>query len=171
MVIRTPDQHLRVFVSSTLAELGDERRAAAGAISTLGLTPVMFEQGARPHPPRDVYRAYLAQSDVFLGLYWQAHGRVSPGMEVSALEEEFELSRDLPRLLYARMPAPDRDPRLEEMISRIRRETAWRQRGTFDGFRHRGQARALALRHRRHASGATTERHRVHRPVAEAGVP
>jgi predicted ATPase len=127
MVIRTPDQRLRVFVSSTLAELGDERRAAAGAISTLGLTPVMFEQGARPHPPRDVYRAYLAQSDVFIGLYWQAYGRVSPGMEVSALEEEFELSRDLPRLLYAKMPAPDRDPRLEQLISRIRRETAYRK--------------------------------------------
>jgi hypothetical protein len=38
MVIRTPDQRLRVFVSSMLAELGDERRAAARAISTLGLT-------------------------------------------------------------------------------------------------------------------------------------
>jgi hypothetical protein len=32
-VIRTPDQRLRVFVSSTLVELADERRAAAAAIS------------------------------------------------------------------------------------------------------------------------------------------
>jgi Domain of unknown function (DUF4062) len=51
----TPDQRLRVFVSSTLAELAAERHAAAAAISALGLTPVMFEQGARPHPPRDLY--------------------------------------------------------------------------------------------------------------------
>jgi hypothetical protein len=70
-VIRTPDQRLRVFVSSTLVELADERRAAAAAISAIGLTPVMFEQGARPHPPRDLYRAYLSQSDIFVGLYWQ----------------------------------------------------------------------------------------------------
>jgi hypothetical protein len=33
VVIRTPDQRLRVFVSSTLAELADERRVVAGAIS------------------------------------------------------------------------------------------------------------------------------------------
>ncbi|HSL24951.1 MAG TPA: DUF4062 domain-containing protein, partial [Acidimicrobiia bacterium] len=49
--IRTPDQRLRVFVSSTLGELAPEREAARTAINTLRLTPVMFELGARPHPP------------------------------------------------------------------------------------------------------------------------
>jgi hypothetical protein len=46
-VIRTPDQRLRVFVSSTLDELADERRSVRRAISALRLMPVMFEQGAR----------------------------------------------------------------------------------------------------------------------------
>jgi hypothetical protein len=41
------------------------------AISALRLTPVMFELGARPHRPRELYRAYLAQSDVFIGVYSQ----------------------------------------------------------------------------------------------------
>jgi len=64
-VIWTPDRRLRVFVSSSLDELADERRAVARAISALRLTPVMFEQGARPHPaPPGVYRAYLARSEV-----------------------------------------------------------------------------------------------------------
>jgi len=63
VVIRTPDQRLRVFVSSTLGELAEERRAVVRAISALRLTPVLFEAGARPHPAREVYRAYLAQSD------------------------------------------------------------------------------------------------------------
>ncbi len=71
-VIRTPDQRLRVFVSSTLAELAEERGAVARAITSLGLAPVMFELGARPHPPQELYRAYLAQSDVFIGLYWES---------------------------------------------------------------------------------------------------
>ena len=57
-MIRTPDQRLRVFVSSTLKELADER-AAVAAVSHLRLVPVMFELGARPHPPADLYRAYL----------------------------------------------------------------------------------------------------------------
>ena len=56
-VIRTPDRRLRGFVNSSLVELADERRAVSRAISALRLTPVMFGQGARPHPPRDVYRA------------------------------------------------------------------------------------------------------------------
>src|SRR5262245_51158716 len=71
VVIRTPDQRLRVFVSSTLGELATERQAVSRAIAALRLTPVMFEAGARPHPPRALYRAYLAQSDIFIGLYWQ----------------------------------------------------------------------------------------------------
>ena len=59
-VIRTPDQRIRVFVSSTLRELAAERRAVRAAIEGLRLAPVMFELGARPHPPRELYRAYLA---------------------------------------------------------------------------------------------------------------
>jgi len=125
--IRTPDQRLRVFVSSTLAELADERRAASRAISTLRLTPVMFELGASPHPPAELYRAYLAQSDIFIGLYWQSYGQLAPGMEVSGLEHEFELSGEIPRLLYVKTPAPDRDPRLAVLLSRIRQETSYRR--------------------------------------------
>jgi Domain of unknown function (DUF4062) len=123
-VIRTPDQRLRVFVSSTLGELADERRAVSRAISALHLTPVMFELGARPHPPQDVYRAYLAQSDVFIGLYWQRYGWVGPDMEISGLEDEFELARALPRLLYVKAPAPDREARLTGLLARIREQAA-----------------------------------------------
>ena len=46
--IRTPDQRLRVFVSSTMNELADARVAARRGIEQLHLTPVMFELGARP---------------------------------------------------------------------------------------------------------------------------
>jgi predicted ATPase len=123
-VIRTPDRRLRVFVSSTMGELSTERRAVSRAISALRLTPVMFEAGARPHPPRDLYRAYLAQSDVFIGLYWQQYGQAPPGMAVSGLEEEFGLSSGLPRLLYVKGPAPDREPRLSDMLARISEEAA-----------------------------------------------
>jgi hypothetical protein len=62
-VIFTPDQRVRVFVSSTLEELAAERAAARQAIENLRLIPVMFELGARPHPPRNLYRSYLEQSD------------------------------------------------------------------------------------------------------------
>jgi hypothetical protein len=85
---------------------------------------VLFELGARPHRPRELYQAYLAQSDVFIGLYWQGYGRVPPGQEISGLEEEYELSRELPHLLYVKEPAPDREPRLDELFSRMKQQTS-----------------------------------------------
>jgi predicted ATPase len=119
-LIRTPDQRVRVFVSSTLTELADERQAVRDAVTRLRLVPVMFELGARPYPPRPVYRAYLAQSQVFVGIYWQGYGWVAPGEQVSGLEDEYQLSAGLPRLIYVKSPAPDREPRLTELLARMR---------------------------------------------------
>ncbi len=121
-VIRTPDQRVRVFVSSTLTELAAERQAVHDAVTRLRLVPVMFELGARPHPSRPVYRAYLTQSQVFVGIYWQSYGWVGPGEQVSGLEDEYQLSAGLPRLIYVKSPAPERDPRLTQMLARIRDE-------------------------------------------------
>src|SRR5947207_786599 len=117
--IRTPDQRLRVFVSSTLEELAPERAAVSRAVSTLRLTPVMFELGARPHPPRELYRSYLAQSDVFVGIYGESYGWIAPGGEISGLEDEYLLAGDRPKLLYIKTPAPHRQPRLTALIERI----------------------------------------------------
>ena len=119
-LIRTPDQRLRVFVSSTLQELAAERQAVRDAVTRVRLVPVMFELGARPHPPRQVYRSYLAQSQVFVGVYWQSYGWVAPGEQVSGLEDEYLLSAGLPRLIYVKSPAPERESRLAEMLTRIR---------------------------------------------------
>src|SRR5262245_14399755 len=121
-VINTPDQRLRVFVSSTLQELAAERRAVRDAVTRLRLVPVLFELGARPHPPREVYRAYLAQSQVFVGIYWQRYGWVAPGERISGLEDEYLLSAGLPRLIYVKAPAPDREPRLAQLLARIENE-------------------------------------------------
>jgi hypothetical protein len=114
-LIRTPDQRVRVFVSSALQELAAERQAVRDAVTRLRLVPVMFELGARPHPPRPVYRAYIAQSQVFVGIYWQSYGWIAPGEQMSGLEDEYRLSAGLPRLIYVKSPAPERDPRLAQM--------------------------------------------------------
>jgi hypothetical protein len=61
---------------------------------------------------------------VFIGLYWQRYGWVAPGMVVSGLEEELELSSGLPRLLYMKGPAPDREPQLAALLARVREEAS-----------------------------------------------
>jgi predicted ATPase len=106
-------------VSSTLRELAPERAAAQSAITRLRLTPTMFELGARPHPPRDLYRAYLAQSEVFVGIYCRQYGWVAPGEDVSGLEDEYLLSAGMPKLIYVKA-APEREPRLVELLDRVK---------------------------------------------------
>ncbi len=118
-VIRTPDQRLRVFVSSTLQELAEERQAARAAIEGLHLVPVMFELGARPHPPRELYRSYLEQSHVFVGIYWKRYGWVAPDESVSGLEDEYRLCGSRPKLIYVKRPALNRETRLDGLLARI----------------------------------------------------
>src|SRR3984893_14747567 len=117
-MIRTPDQRVRVFVSSTLAELAAERQAVSAAIRQLRLTPVLFELGARPYPPRDLYRAYLDQSDVFIGIYAESYGWIGPGMDISGLEDEYRLSAGKPRLIYTKKTS-GREPRLADFLKAI----------------------------------------------------
>ena len=117
--ILTPDQRLRVFLSSTLVELAAEREAVRGVVERLRLRPVLFELGARPYPPRALYRSYLEQSHIFVGVYWERYGWVAPDMEISGLEDEFRLSASLPRLLYVKEPAPNREARLSALIDQM----------------------------------------------------
>jgi len=119
-----------------MQELAPERHAVREAIESLHLTPVMFELGARPYPPRALYRAYLEQSDVFVGLYWESYGWVAPAEEVSGLEDEYRLSGDRPKLIYIKAPAPNRQPRLTELIARIQgADVSYRPFGSADELR------------------------------------
>jgi len=119
-LILTSDQRARVFISSTLGELAAERAAARRVIRRLHLVPVWCGAGARPHPLRSMYRAYVEHSQVFVGIYWQRYGWVAPGMEISGLEDELRLAAGKPMLLYLKGPAPDREPRLAAMIEASR---------------------------------------------------
>jgi hypothetical protein len=80
----------------------------------------VFEQGASPHPPRNLYRSYLDQSHVFVAIYWQRYGWIGPDMDISGLEDEYRLSNGKPRLVYIKRPAPEREPGLEAMLDDIR---------------------------------------------------
>lgn len=124
MIIRTPDYRLHVFVSSTLKELVEERKAVRQAVLKLRLAPVLFESGARPHPAQELYKSYLSQSQIFIGIYWQSYGWVAPDMSISGLEDEYNLSASMPRLIYIKNPAPDRDPALSNLLDRIRADNA-----------------------------------------------
>ena len=120
-VIRTPDQRLRVYVSSDLEELKDERESARAAIMSLRLTPIMFEPGGRPHPPRELYRSYIQQSHIFIGIYGSGYGWVDPELGISGIEDEFKIAGDMPRLLYVTDPE-GAEERLSAFVERAGRD-------------------------------------------------
>ncbi|HSE08997.1 MAG TPA: DUF4062 domain-containing protein [Nocardioidaceae bacterium] len=170
-MIRTPDQRLRVFVSSTLGELAPERQAVRRAVERLHLSPVMFELGARPHPPRQLYRAYLEQSDVFVGVYWQSYGWVAPGEDVSGLEDEYQLAAGRPQLLYIKHPAPERDEALSELLGRIQTEdqASYRRFSTPEELEHVVAEDLAVMLSERFGAGGEPEVAR--RPVAPLPAP
>ena len=79
----------------------------------------MFELGARPAPAAQPLPGLSEQSRIFVGIYWQRYGWVAPGETVSGLEDEYLLSDGMPRLLYVKAPAEEREPRLGQLLNRI----------------------------------------------------
>ena len=110
---------LRVFVSSTIKECAEERAVVRGAICSINHEPILFEDiGARPYPPRDLYKARLEISQIFVGIYKESYGWIAPGMDISGLEDEFRLAaeRGIDRLIYIYQTPSSRDPKLKILI-------------------------------------------------------
>ena len=102
---------LRVLISASAGELAPEREAADAAVRTLRLTPITSEPGAETQQ---------VGSDVFVGIYWESYGWISPGARRSSLEDEYRRCAERPRLVYVKEPAPERDADLERLIDRMR---------------------------------------------------
>ena len=117
----------------------DRRRGARS--SSCGSRRSCSSSARGPHPPRALYRSYLAQSDVFVGIYWQRYGWVAPDMEISGLEDEFVLSAGMPRLVYVKRPAPEMEPRLAEMLGRLEGEDS----ASYKPFRDAAELHDLLL--------------------------
>jgi hypothetical protein len=118
-VISPTIDRLRVFVSSTINECSPERAVVRKAIRSINHEPVLFEDiGARPHPPRELYKARLEESQIFVGIYREAYGWVAPNMDISGVEDEFRIASDrkMDRLIYVFGSPIARDPKLEALI-------------------------------------------------------
>ncbi len=120
--ILTPERRIRVFLSSRLGEFASERQELARVIkSEMRFTPIYFEEQARPHPPRNLYSSYLAQSEIFVGIYGTGYGWVDEqaGMSISGLHDEWKLSERLPRLVFVKDTKEPREARLLELLKEI----------------------------------------------------
>lgn len=79
----------RVFVSSVMAGMADERRAVVDAIGDVGAEPVWFEGfGGRDDDAQVAYLSEVASSTVYLGVLDRSYGRLMPS-RYSATHEEY----------------------------------------------------------------------------------
>jgi predicted ATPase/class 3 adenylate cyclase len=109
-------------VSSAPGELTPERDAVKSAIRSLRLEPVLHDLGTGP----DLDQADPAGCDAFVGIYWRSYGWQEGEGEASDIERELEEAAGVPRLLYVKEPAPDRDPALGELLQRMGKDTSAR---------------------------------------------
>lgn len=79
----------RVFISSVMSTLSDERTAVAAAISDLGAEPIWFEAfGGRDADPEAAYLAEVRSSTIYVGILGAHYGRILPS-RFSATQEEY----------------------------------------------------------------------------------
>src|SRR5689334_4693813 len=79
----------RVFVSSLITDMPEERAAVRSAIESIGATPVMFEDlGAQDISSDQAYLSGVRSSEVYVGMWGERYGvRMSDGY--SATHAEF----------------------------------------------------------------------------------
>lgn len=119
------DQRLRVFISSLPQELSAEQMAAFNAIRDLRLRPLAFEEEPLSFLQKEVYRASIEQSHIYVGLFWESYGSIVSGQTSSELEETFLLSSTKPRLIYVKESLRGRDPLLEQFLGRVQRAESY----------------------------------------------
>src|SRR6476469_2973856 len=91
---------LQVFVSSTYADLREERQAAVEAILTAGHIPAGMELfAAGDETQMNVIKRWIDESDVYLLILGGRYGSVEPnsGKSYTHLEYEYAVEKAKPR--------------------------------------------------------------------------
>lgn len=106
---------LKIFVSSTILELHDERIVLRNEFNIRGIDTFVFEfdTGARPNSAQQSYLSEVADSDLYIGIFWNQFSE--------ATIKEFEHARTIgtPCFVYVKNFDVHRDPRLDTFLLHI----------------------------------------------------
>ena len=123
--IHQPDQRVRVLIGYAHKGREEERRAVDDVVRDLKLHPLVLEDTTPSSPKQELYRAYVEQSHIFIGIFWKSSSSVAYAQIISYLEEAFLRSNGKPLLIYIEESLQGRDPELEPYLERIRREAIY----------------------------------------------
>lgn len=84
----------RVFISSVMSELREERLAAKTAVRAVGARPVLFEDfGGRDTDAEDAYIAEVASAHIYIGILGRRYGKPLPSRYSPTHAEYLEAER------------------------------------------------------------------------------
>jgi len=93
---------LQVFVSSTFADLKDERQAAVEAILTAGHIPAGMELfAAGDESQMNVIKRWIDESDVYLLILGGRYGSIEPNSQKSYIHLEYDYAVERQKPLFA----------------------------------------------------------------------
>ena len=109
---------LSIFVSSSMAELPEERQALKVTLEAMQVDAWVWEKdaGAQSRTIRETYLDEVERADIFIGIFWRKYGLYTV--------EEYERARKLrkPILVYEKdVDLEARDPHLRDFLERIGR--------------------------------------------------
>ncbi|MDH5428420.1 MAG: DUF4062 domain-containing protein [Nitrospirota bacterium] len=111
---------LHIFVSSSMAELAEERAIIKEVVEQFGYEPFLYEQDAlaRPGNHEATFIDELQASHLYVGIFWKKYGKYTV--------QEFEQAKNfqLPRLVFEKKTQPtERDEELQAFLDRYNKAT------------------------------------------------
>lgn len=111
----------RSFISSVMAELPAERKAAAAAVRAVGARPVMFEEfGGRDADPEDAYLSEVETSDVYIGILARRYGKPLPSRFSATHSEYLHAEKSGLRIATWAAKVGDREGHEQSFLDEIR---------------------------------------------------
>ncbi len=114
---------VRVLISVTEDELEKECNVARNVIEkNLRLQSVTSNFKQSQIKTQKAFRLDLEQSHIYVGIFWKSLNTLNSETGISFIENEFDLSKGKPRLIYVKDSPEGRDPKLEQLLQRIQNE-------------------------------------------------
>lgn len=112
----------KVFVSSTMRDLGDQRKKVADIITESEHTPIMAENIMDVGSPKEIIERKIDECDCYLGIFDRKWGYVPPEnnpekLSITAIEYHRSKKNRIPRLIL--VSKKEKDKELQEFVDKI----------------------------------------------------
>ena len=111
----------RAFISSVMSELAPERQAAATAVRTASVVPIMFEQfGGRDADPENAFLGEVETSDIYIGILGRRYGKPLPTRFSATHAEYLHAEKSGLRMAVWCLRTDDREGHEQSFLEEVR---------------------------------------------------